>query len=280
MYEESKYPRDYIELRIDYGAEPMELRELAKCFDALASYYKRYAQQERKRRRERGSAFSEEAVYRREDISSGEGILLVESISEGSLKCLLSDKGIYFSIDRTTLLVAFGLFLSHNIDIAESGGRFEGSGQKQDRLSCENMSTIVGCISARDNAALGISVVQAEELIINNTYSSKSAQVIQKNINEQINEMKTERLAVLAAQSFYWHQVRSAKSRRGDQGVIKDIHDKPLPVLFDNQADKDWMLGHSIFTHDYVVDVQVSYRYGKPVEYKILAVYNSIPKLQ
>lgn len=269
MHRTREYTSEYIKFRIDYGGEPIELKELAKCFNALDSYYKRYIKQERRRER---------AGYALGESSQREPVLLIKSISEGSIEWVLVTEIIDKFLPRRHRHIAAGIALITLFKLMATSSILEDNGGKEDSDMYKNASEFVQSISIRDNAHLTINVVVEGDVIISGEHSSKNAQIIQQNLNQRINEIETTQLERFAKQVFYWHQVRSVKSRGGDRGVIKDIHDKPLPVLFNKQADKDRMLGHSIFTHDYVVDVQVSYRYGKPVEYEILAVRDSIPK--
>ena len=80
---------------------------------------------------------------------------------------------------------------------------------------------------------------------------------------------------------LYWHQARNdARSTTGDKGIIESISDMPVKVICMKDSLKTEMILdiQNPFKEAYIVDVAVETINGKPAVYKIMAMYDKIPR--
>lgn len=116
-------------------------------------------------------------------------------------------------------------------------------------------------ILARDNASV----------VVNQTVNFAQANTIQNRARNFAAVQEQPVSGLHEGRLFYWFQARNSEKTKGvgDLGVIESITRKPVKTRFASDEIKRAMLGEALFTRDYVVDVEVQTREGRPTLYTI-----------
>ncbi|QKZ15152.1 hypothetical protein [Spirosoma sp. KUDC1026] len=122
---------------------------------------------------------------------------------------------------------------------------------------------------------VGVININAPMTVILNL-NSLEANAAQNSIQREIEATKQPQQNYFDRQVFTWHVAKNdAKSQSGDKGIISNISDRAVKVVFASEALKSSMLSMSEnpLTKAFVVDVEVTYLSEKPIAYKILFLH-------
>lgn len=116
------------------------------------------------------------------------------------------------------------------------------------------------------------------ELTIN--LNSNDANAIQNRIKQEITDLKIEEVLKVTYErvALKLYQARSdIKSKTGNKGIIEEISDKPLNIIFENDLTKEQILQAEInpLKSIFVVDTKIINVDKKPTIYKILKLHES-----
>lgn len=263
--QEDRYSNGHLALKIDCGDQPVDLEAFTKSLNALASFYKRYSKQ---------------------DGTTDEATLLIKSISDGCIECIFITEAIQAAIDligNITTLISFGMLFKKLCDTGRKGKKFEDEGTKEDSNNYKDLRAhleIIASVQGQGDAKVEITAVNwTGKIVVYCRVSPGEAMTIRENLGKRIAEIDANQPSSLERQTFYWHQARDAKSKSGDKGIIETISKKPLPVIFDRDADKANMLDSPLFRYAYIIDVQIGYVHGEAFNYVVLKVHDRISRL-
>ena len=253
----------YLEIKID-RSEPIDLLELTEGLYALAAFYKRFARNEE---------------------GEGETLLLVESISEGSIVAKLITFLDQIPMFEESKLLRFAQKLDFIIDFFREGERID-DGQpkvddeqsKNERLNYQNTSQVLSLTSGDRNGSITIKAHKGASVVVNIGVDSNAANAIQNRIKNYVDAMQEPIVGLQEKETFHWFQARDASTATGDKGVIERISERPLPVVFKDDSMKDDMLDDPLFTQGYIVDVEVGFIENQPASYKIIRVHQAIDR--
>jgi len=116
------------------------------------------------------------------------------------------------------------------------------------------------------------------ELTIN--LNSNDANAVQNRIKQEITDLKIEEILKETYErvALKLYQARSdIKSKTGNKGIIEEINEKPLNIIFDNDDTKEQILQSEInpLKSIFIVDVKIINVDQKPTIYKILKLHES-----
>lgn len=247
-----------ITLKID-NKKPIELLDLTASLAALGSEYLRHIEQEHP-----------------EDQAS-EVRLYVNEIRTGSVLATLAAASPQI-IEMGTYALSVISFVEK---LSEAYGFLTGLGRKPDNLDkkmLENLSSIVEPIAKDAGSQLNIGTNNGNVFLV---VTSNDANRAQNTIHRLLEDEATTSTRYHEKVVLYWHQARNdVKSGAGDRGIIESISDAPVKVMCVNERIKQQMVldVENPFREAYLVDVAVETIKGKPAVYKVMALYDKIPR--
>lgn len=147
------------------------------------------------------------------------------------------------------------------------------------RSTVQNIGSIVEPIAKDSASQLIIHTETINHAPVFLTINSHDANALQNQIQRQLADWRAPATGMHEKVVMYWFQARNdAKSTAGDKAKIESISQRPVKVIFASEAIKAQMLAidENIFTHAFIVDVQVETVENSPVLYKIVRVYEGI----
>jgi hypothetical protein len=139
-----------------------------------------------------------------------------------------------------------------------------------------NMNSIFAPVINGDNNTVILNCGDCNVSLNSNEYKDifKGQNKI-KQLNQGINNHSELHKKVL----FRWLQTRFDNSKSGNKGIISSIQDKPVKVIFENDASetkKEMTTSHSHVDWQkvgYIIDVETIVEYGNIVAYKVIKNY-------
>jgi|JI10StandDraft_1071094.scaffolds.fasta_scaffold06821_12 hypothetical protein len=244
---------------------PVELKDLARSFNAIAEQYARF-------------------VARTTDPSPNrEARLCVKEIKAGSIIAELFDFAAQTAIplmsDGVTV-VGFAEYFQRGVNYL-LGKTTKEEAPEMSSVDLKDFAQIVKPVAKDAASQMNVSSVVngTVNLTVNINYPEANAiqnvaKVKRRELlaPEEDDDIKTEVL-------FYWVQARDDGKLDGNKAVIEDISDTPLNVTWASEELKDQMLRSSHpFNTVFVLDVQVQTVQGNPAAYKVLRLNSTFPK--
>lgn len=225
--------------------------------------------------------------YVRDHADSSEGRkakLYVEKIEHGCIECFL-----------TEALTACALpFMENFNSICEFAGHLKElvtnaiSGEKELRLTLPELRSLYDLFSITANDPKGkVKFMAFDKSNVNITYNeytfnfgdSNSAQNQIQKAERILREEKSSE-TIHSRKLLVIHQMRgNMGTDAGNRGQIDELHNKPLPIVFETDELKSQIL-HSTENptrQAYLVDVVVQTVNNRPITYKIMALHDKIP---
>lgn len=251
-------------IKLDNKA-PVELKDLARSFNAIAEQYARY-------------------VERHTDPSVNRAAkLCVKEIKSGSIIAELFDYATQTALPIMTdgvTVVAFAEYFQRGVSYL-LGKISKEEAPDLSSVDLKDFGQIVTPVAKDAASQMNVtSVVNGNvELTININYPDANA--IQ-------NVAKEKRKELLAPEDddgshnevlFYWVQAREDGKLDGNKAIIEDISPTPLNVTWETDELKNQMLkSEHPFNTTFVVDVKVQTVQGKPAAYRVMRVNYTFPK--
>lgn len=150
----------------------------------------------------------------------------------------------------------------------------EGSKPSADRKDLTNLHNILTPIAKDRSAQINIC---AETVNLN--IDSLSANAVQNAIQRELEAMKEPVAGLHRGVLLRLHQMRDAKSRAGDMGIVEGISKRPVRLRFASESLKAKVVGGdgNPFLSAYLVDVRAETIDDRPVMYMVMDIMESIP---
>ena len=240
--------------------QPISLPDLTKGMDALSTLYERYT-------------------------GNQKGVLYVNKVRQGSIEIEMVNAVVAtlpLLSEGSSVLVEFCYRLINIVKILQ-GQEVDAAQPRSEQEDFKDMSKFIG-IANSPNASVGGMVKNNQGTIYQNcTFNivGKEVPTMQRRCQQIISPKESTHQH--SKQLFKWVQTHFSKFKTGnkgviDKGVIENIYNKPLHIIFDNSDTKQQMTTSTDKTMDwqnklYLVDVEVQYADNQPKAYKILRHY-------
>lgn len=241
------------------NTRPIELLDLTASLTALANEYQRHLQRDHAE-----DAASEVRLY-------------VKEIRTGSIvaELMAASPTILQGLSYVNTVVSFSTFLKKSYDFLT--GKSEAKPTELDRKALEHLSQIVEPIAKDNGSQLNIGTIHGNIYYVTSAEANQAQNTVTRLLrDESISATKYQEKVLL-----YWHQARNdVKSKAGDKGIIESISDMPIKVICMKDSLKSEMILdiENPFKEAYIVDVAVETINSKPVVYKIMALYDKVPR--
>lgn len=251
-------PRLTVEIKYK---RPIALGDVSVSFEALASEYKAWAEEN-----ETGQVVGDLGLY-------------IESLKGGSIVAtLVALSPLYLPfLESANTVVEFAKFLKVSYEA------LLGKHDKQElsRHSYKNLSAIVEPVAKDGSAQINLSAVVNGDVHYHLHLTSVEANAAQNNARRELTAGGEAVTGIHQNVVLYLYQARNVPSTSvGDKGVIESLHTGPVRLAFSEGAKKSFVLDVSDnpFKSAWVVDVQVETVNGKPALYKILEIHDRIDR--
>ena len=107
-----------------------------------------------------------------------------------------------------------------------------------------------------------------------------SASKMDANIDDYIKSIETESSDTHEKVLLTIHQARNSTENSGDKSIVSEISKSAVKTTFESPYVKNQMLHPSSgnpFDQKYLVDINVTYKNNKPIEYRIFKLWEIIP---
>jgi len=235
------------------NSKPVELTDLANCLYSLGDEYKRYI-----------SLSKPDGV---EDIK--ELKLYVEEVRRGSILIDLAVIG-YTMYSQTGFdsLLGYVDFLKQVFDYL--AGKLAQEPNDLSKKTFENASNITEIITKDSSGTLNF--VNHGNIVLNVNFAD--ANTIQNQANKAIAKLEEPTKGQTEKVVMYLYQVRKEDiCDTGDMGIIEKISDRPVKLFMEETLKKQILAEKDILHKNFIVDVDVSYKKGKPILYHITKLY-------
>lgn len=247
-------------IKID-NKQPVELIDLTKSLISLASQFDKYSS------KFGGSKESQEAKLYVKEIKSGSIIVeLVELATNGMIP---------FTESSNTILD----FAGHLKSVVDFFTKDKGHKPELSSVDYKEISAIINPI-AKDNASkMEVTTTINGGVNLNFYVNSKEASKIQDSCKTEIDNLKLAQHidGVNERVVLTWYQARSdPKSIQGNKGVIEEISERAMNIIFDSEELKEQMLHNNDINPlntAFVVDVKIQSIQGVPKIYKVLKLH-------
>ncbi len=118
------------------------------------------------------------------------------------------------------------------------------------------------------------------DINININIDNTSASKMDANIDDHIKTIETESSSTHEKVLLTIHQARNSTENSGDKSIVSEISKSAVKTTFESPHVKNQMLHPSSgnpFDQKYLVDINVTYKNNKPVEYRIFKLWEIIP---
>ena len=232
-----------LEYIIDYD-KPIEVSEFTNALNAISREYEKFLVDKY------GSERPEATLY-------------VQEIKKGSIITTLveySQFAIPFLGDINTVF-EFGKFLKNSYDYLLKGKKEKES----EKLDVGDLSNLLKIIEpgTHQNNNINIQLVSGKNntVILNPLNADEnSSRIIRDRIKEEKKELNLPDKKTLLKQALYLEQIkRDLESKKGNRGVIKELSEKSLNLIWDNESEKLKMLNcdDNPFKMIFIVDVEI-----------------------
>lgn len=240
--------------------QPIELIDLTKSLVSLASQFDKYTS------KFGDSKENKEAKLYVKEIKSGS--VIVELIE-------LATVGMIPFIDNSNTIIDFA---SHLKSVAEFFIKGKGNKPELTPSDYKELSTIINPVAKDSGSQLNVSTTVNGNVTLNFHLNSLETNAIQNLFKNEIESLKipkqvdgtNERLVLT------WYQARNdPKSVLGNKGIIEELSEKPMNIIFETDAIQEQMLHSDLnpFNTAFVVDVKIQNIQGVPRVYKILKLH-------
>lgn len=257
---EAKDIRLIIEIK---NEQPLELLDLTKSLVSWANQFNGYAS------KFGDSKENREAKLYVKEIRSGSVILeLIEMATVGVLPFLENINTIVGFAEYVKK--AYNFFLGKE---KEPPSDFTTNDFKE-------LSQIINPIATDNGSQLNVSTTINGNVELHFHINSLEANAAQNKIDKEIKQLKAPEIIddVKTKVLLTWYQARSdVKAKSGNKGLIEDLYDKPMNVVFDDEGLKEKMLHGELnpFNTVYVVDVKLQHVQGKLAAYKVVMLHET-----
>jgi len=252
------------------NSHPVELADLTASLQAVARRFSRYVSQ---------NDF---------DLDENSVKLYVRRISEGSIVVDLTNYAVAHAgevaayvgaaaggvtIAQTNAVVTFAK------NIRDGLNYLVGRGAKPEDMptsELKDLSKIVEPAAKDGRGNVQITATDGATVQVSVSFDSVEANAIQNRAEREIADRREPVQTTYRRVLMYWHQASKTPGSRSDKAVIEKISDKPLKVLFDDDAlIKEKMLSgkDNPFNIGFLVDVELITKQGRPVAYQVNHLY-------
>lgn len=238
--------------------EPVELASLTKSMFAVSSQFDKF------------------------NLKSGQNSnakLYVKEVRRGSIIIELFDvsvlAGVIPFVENINVVVEFAGYLKNVFNFFTNNTNTE-EVPNLTVSDCEELSNILNPIALDNGSNLNI-YVKGSNNNVNVNIPSIEANAIQNKLKVEKEKLKQKELKdVFHKQILTLYQ--AVDKKKGNKGLIENITDKPLGLIFKNDSDREKILTNPALNplkYAFVVDVQVEEVANKAVAYRILNYYEN-----
>lgn len=246
------------------NSQPVELKDLARAFNAIAEQYSRFSMRE-------GKA-----------LKPSNARLSVKEIRQGSIVAELYDFAAANAIpfmEHTGAVLAFGDYLKKGFDYLRGNST---DTPPMDSVDYKDFSQIVSPIAKDEASQMNISTTINGVVNITVNITSPEAQAVQgaakMKRRDLLDPLEDD---VQTSVIMYWYQTRDGGESDGDKAVIEDISPDPMNVTWSDPQLKTAMMKNEHENPNltaYVVDAKPQTVQGRIVAYKVIRLIDSFPK--
>lgn len=252
------------------NSRPVELADLTASLQAVARRFSRHVAQS-------DFELDEDSVK-----------LYVRRISEGSIIVDLTNYAIAHSGESLGYLgaVAGGVTVAQTNAIVTFGKNIRdglnylvGRGAKPADMPAselKDLAKIVEPVAKDGRGSVSISATDGATVQVSVSYNSVEANAIQNRAEREIEARREPIQKTFRRVLMYWHQASKKSGSLSDKVVIESISDKPLKVIFAEDAEiKDKMISgkENPFNIGFLVDVDLITKQGRAVAYQVTHLY-------
>lgn len=235
---------EFLRLRIEPSA-PIELNTFAASLCAYGDNFNMFAKK-----------------------SGGGSALLVKEVGKGSIVVDLVSTTIPLLLDYVAhFKMLYGFFCK---------GRLEGVSDEELLRAAKHMRGMVAPIVSDPDGLITISRVKDGVTIESLTINYQEANACDNSARRRL-EMRDDSEDVRPKRMLTIERFAEGFQKVCNAGVVEDISPRAMPLVFDDDADKDAMLHDDPFNKAFIVDLSVMSARGQIRAYKILKVHESIP---
>lgn len=255
---ENEFKFEYI---IDYD-RPISVSEFTGALNAISNEYEKF-------------------LIDKYGSERPEAELFVQEIKEGSIVTTLVEYSaiiLPFLGDINTV-VEFGKFIKSSYDYLLTGKKNDGT-ENLDAKDLTNLQKVIEPGTHTNNNIL-IQIKGKNNKIIMNPLSvnEMESRVIRDRIREEKKELSQKDKSVQINQALYLEQIkRDIESKKGNKGVIKELNENSLNLIWENENEKLKMLNcdDNPFKMIFIVDVEIVEVNSEIKIYKILKLHEII----
>ena len=244
--------------------KPIELLDLTKSLVAFVNQFDSYVSENGQRKEDR------EAKLYVKEIKSGSVIFeLVEFASKTAIPFL----------ENANIIIGFAGYLKKAYDFYK--GDQSDSSIVYSNSDCKELSQIINPVANDNGSQINISAT-----INNNTentfvITSMEANALQNILEKAIKQNKSPELddSIKKKVLLKWWQTRSdIKAKSGNKGVIDELSEKPMSILFEDETLNEEMLHGDYNPNEtvFVVDVKLQTVGGKLAAYKVVKFHEAL----
>lgn len=255
---ENEFKFEYI---IDYY-KPISVSDFTNALNAISNEYEKFLIDKY------GSERPEAELY-------------VQEIKQGSIVTTLVEYSamiLPFLGDINTV-VDFGKFIKSSYDYLLNGEKVD----EQVNLDTKDLSNLLKIIEpgTHTNNNILIQIKGKNNKIIMNPLSvnETESRAIRDRIREEKKELVQKEKSIQFNQALYLEQIkRDVESKKGNKGVIKELNENSLNLIWENENDKLKMLNcdDNPFNMIFIVDVEIVEVNSEIKIYKILKLHEII----
>jgi hypothetical protein len=261
MEKESKIPEKSLIFKIE-NKRPIELIDLTKSLFSVSNQFSDYVSRVGNSKEER------EAKLYIKEIKSGSVIIeLIEYASVGMIPF----------IENVNTIVGFADNLKRAIKYYLTD---EGEKPETTINDLKDIATILNPVAKDKGSQMFVHTTINGNVELTINLNSNDANTVQNRIKQEILGLKIEEILndTYERVALKLYQARSdIRSKTGNKGIIEEIDEKPLNIVFHNDKTKEQILQAEInpLKSIFIVDVKIINVDKKPTIYKILKLHES-----
>lgn len=255
---ENKYKFEYI---IDYK-KPISVSEYTNALNAISNEYENF-------------------LHVKYGSEKPEAELYIKEIKKGSIITTLVEHSnllIPFLGDVNTVF-EFGDFLKNSFDYLLSGNKSE----EKHLLDAKNLTNFQKVIEpgTHSNNNISINIVGDNNQIILKplTANEMDSRIIRERIKEEKKDLNIKEKKIFQKQALVLDQIkRDLNSTKGNKGLIKEINDKSLNIVWENDDEKNKMLScdDNPLKMIFIIDVEIVEANSITMLYKVIKLHEII----
>lgn len=149
-------------------------------------------------------------------------------------------------------------------------GKITQEPEELSKKTLENASKVTEIITKDSSSVLNF--VNNGSIVLNVGFAD--ANTIQNQANKAIARLEEPTKAPTEKVVMYLYQIRKEDNcETGDMGVIEKISDHPVKLFMEESLKKQILQEKDLLHKNFIVDVDVSYKKGKPILYRITKLY-------